>query len=268
MANLPIVTIRASSLPGLFDCAHRWEGEHLLGMKKASNGKAVLGTAIHASTAKFDQSTLDNSGLTIEECKAAAVDAIYRPNEDVAWEEYTPQDAEKIALALTEEYCTTVAPTMDYVAVEVKCSKLILTDIGIALSGTTDRLYANKDAEIGILDLKSGKQAVSADGTVKTQGHAAQTGVYELMAQEASGIEINAPSVILGLNTGKTAVAQRIGTGTIVGGRELLIGDDESPGLLQMASKIIHSGVFTPNTKSMMCHKSYCARFENCKYRR
>ncbi len=121
---------------------------------------------------------------------------------------------------------------------------------------------------MGIVDLKTGKAAVGADGLVKTAGHAFQMGVYELLAQQASGISITAPAQIIGLNTAKTAASQRIGMGNISGAREVLLGDGESPGILEHASKIIHSGSFWGNPKSMMCHERYCAAYPSCKFRK
>ena len=93
-------------------------------------------------------------------------------------------------------------------------------------------------------------------------------GVYELLAERASGIAITEPAQIIGLNTGKTAVAQRVGSGVIAGARDVLIGDGDSPGVLEIASKIIHSGVFPGNPRSMMCGERYCPRFKTCKFRR
>jgi hypothetical protein len=45
-----------------------------------------------------------------------------------------------VAVALHKLYCTKIAPTQDYAAVEVLCERLEITDIGIVLQGTTDRV--------------------------------------------------------------------------------------------------------------------------------
>ena len=74
-----VVSIRASSLPEAFDCPARFEAKHLLGMRSPRSGKALLGTAIHASTAVYDRSRLEQSGITVDEAAAAAVDAIHHP---------------------------------------------------------------------------------------------------------------------------------------------------------------------------------------------
>jgi hypothetical protein len=82
-----VISIRASSIGDLFDCAARWEAKNLRGLRMPTSGKAVLGTAIHKSTGLYDQSNLDGAGLKIEECEGAAADAIHKPDEDVQWDD-------------------------------------------------------------------------------------------------------------------------------------------------------------------------------------
>lgn len=262
-----IITIRASSLGRLFDCPAAWAATHIEGKRVPSNGKAMLGKAVHASTAVFDQSAIYGKGITIDEAAAAAVDTIHRPDEDVQWEDDSPQDAEKIAIALHVKYCQQIAPMQQYRAVEIQCEKLEITDLGIALTGTTDRVRETADG-LAICDLKTGKAAVGSDGTVKTAGHAYQMGVYELLAEHASGVPITGAAQIIGMNTAKTPASQRVGTGEISGARSVLLGDGESPGILEHAARIIHSGNFWGNPKSMMCHERYCAAFPTCKFRK
>lgn len=262
-----IITIRASSLGRLFDCPAAWAATHIDGKRVPSNGKAMLGKAVHASTAVFDQSSIDGKGITIDEAAAAAVDTLHRPDEDVQWEDDSPQDAEKIAIALHVKYCQQIAPMQQYRAVEIQCEKLEITDLGIALTGTTDRVRETAEG-LAICDLKTGKAAVGSDGTVKTAGHAYQMGVYELLAEHASGVPITGAAQIIGMNTAKTPASQRVGTGEISGARSVLLGDGESPGILEHAARIIHSGNFWGNPKSMMCHERYCAAFPTCKFRK
>ena len=151
-----IINIRASSLSELFDCPARWNAKHILGMRLPTTSNALLGTALHASTALYDQSVLDNADITIEEAKAAAVDSIHNPTEEVEWGEDRPTDIEKVALALHDRYCYEIAPKQNYIAVELQTENIIIEDLGISLSGTTDRLYQDEDGNIGISDLKSG----------------------------------------------------------------------------------------------------------------
>jgi RecB family exonuclease len=262
------ITIRASSLGRLFDCPAAWAATHIDGRRLPSNGKAMLGKAVHASTAVYDQSTIDRSGVTIDEAAAAAVDTIRKPDEDVDWAGDSPRDAEIIAVSLHAKYCQQIAPRQNYRAVEVRCDRLEIADLGIALTGTTDRVRDTVDRGMSICDIKTGKAAVGADGSVKTAGHAYQMGVYELLAEHASGMKITAPAQIIGLNTAKTPASQRVGTGEISGAREMLLGDGETPGILEYAAKIIHSGLFFPNPRSMFCHAHLCAIWHQCQGRR
>lgn len=261
-----IFNIRASSLSELFDCPARWEAKNLLKMRKPTAGAAQLGTAVHAGTALFDQAIIDGNQITIDDAAGAVVDAIYQPEFDVAWdEELQPKTAEKIALALHAKYCTEISPKQKYVGVEVTCDRLEITDLGIALTGTTDRIRQLPDGRYGISDLKTGARAVGSDGRASTSGHAAQLGVYELLGEQAIGEIISAPAQIIGLQTAKTT--QKVGTGEIENAKAALIGDEESPGLLEHAANVIHGGMFYGNPKSMLCSAKYCPRHATCKFK-
>lgn len=264
-----VVTVRASALSDFFDCPARAEAKHLLGKRCPSNGKALLGQAIHRSTAKYDDSVLKGEGLTIDETAGAAVDTVIKPDEEVHFDEdENPREIANIAVSLHKRYCTEIAPTQTYAAVEVTCERLEITDIGLALTGTTDRIRKVSDGH-GIADLKSGKTAVRADGHVETKGHTYQIGVYELLAEKASGIPITEPGQIVGLQTGKTDRGQRVGTSQpIFGARDVLIGDPGQPGVLEILAHMIHSGVFPGNPRSMLCHERYCPIYNTCKFRR
>ena len=263
------VTIRASGLYEWFDCAARAEARQLLKMRTPSSGKALLGTAIHKSTAAYDQAVLAGTGITIDEAAGAAVDAIHHPQQDVVLDDdEKPNELEATALGLHKLYCETIAPTQDYAAVEVECDRLEITDLGLTLTGTTDRVR-KVDQGHGVADLKSGGNAVRADGHVETKGAAYQLAVYELLAEKASGIPITAPARVIGLQTGKTPRGQRVAVSEpIVDARSVLIGDEESPGVLEAVAAMIHAGTFVGNPRSMMCHDKYCPIFNRCKFRK
>lgn len=263
------VTIRASALSDFFDCAARAEAKHLLGKRTPSGGGALLGKALHKSTAVFDESTINGAGITIAEAAGAAVDAIHKPDEDVVLgEDESAKELEGIALALHGRYCKEIAPTQDYAAVEVLCERLEITDIGLALTGTTDRIYRT-DGGFGISDLKSGKSAVKADGSVETKGHRYQIGVYELLAERASDLPITEPGRVVGMQVAKTERGQRVAVSSpIEGARDVLIGEADSPGVLEMVARMIHSGSFPGNPRSMLCGEKFCPIFSTCKFRR
>lgn len=262
-----MISIRASALSELFDCAARWEAKHISGMRMPSSGNAVLGRAVHAGTALYDSCVLEGAPISPDDAAGAVVEIIHHPDEDVDWGDDRPQEAESIALALHGMYCRQIAPVQDYVAVEATCECLEITDLGIALTGTTDRVTRTATG-YGIADIKTGKSVVAADGSVKTQGHAAQIAVYELLAEHSTGVPMDAPAQIIGLQAAKTAGGRRAAIGTIAGGRDLLLGSEEAPGLLEHASAILKSGLFPGNPRSMMCNKKYCPAFERCRWRR
>lgn len=258
------VNIRASSLGELFDCPARWEAKNLLNMRGVGNGKAQLGTAIHAGTAAFDQAILDGKPISIEESCEPLSQAIWQPEYEVDWGEDSQNDSERIGIKLLDKYCREVAPKQKYAAVEVACENLEITDLGITLTGTADRIRIVDD-EYGLSDLKSGGRAVGSDGVAVTAGHGAQLAVYELLAEHTFGKAMTLPAQIVGLQTAKTTA--RVGLGEIPNVRAMLIGTEDSPGLLEHASKLIHSGAFYGNSKSMLCSAKFCPRFAVCKYR-
>lgn len=261
-----MITIRASSLPELLDCPARWEAKQIRGLRMPKSAAAQLGTAIHASTGLYDHSRLHDQGITVDEAAAAAVDALYHPSEEVNWEQESPNDCEKIALALHGKYCHEIAPKQEYIGVEVSCRRLEITDLDIALEGTTDRVR-NSDQGAAVSDLKTGKTAVKADGTVDTAKHAMQLGIYELLAEHALGIPISGPAEVIGLQTGKTEKSQRIGVATVSTARDVLIGWDDQPGILHYAARLIKLGMFYGNPRSSMCSERYCPVFRTCVFR-
>ncbi len=268
MTRQPI-RIRASSFGSLFDCPARWTAIHLEGRRTPSSPAAAIGTAIHAGTAVFDTERVAGQAPSVNAAKDAALESIMRPTADIAWDGDTPASAADVAASLVGRYCELEAPKHEYAAVEATIESLVITDLGIELTGTTDRIERHPDGGLGIADIKSGKTAVRADGRVDTKGHGAQMGVYELVAGAAIGEPMTAPARIIGLQTNKTPEKQRIGTGEIVGAREVLIGDDTSPGLLLLASRIVHGDIPAwGNPKSMMCAPKYCPNFNTCFFRR
>lgn len=263
-----LVKIRASSLPELFDCPARWEAKYIRKLRLPTSGSAQLGTAVHAGTALFDMSRIKAAGLSVDDCAGEVVDAIWKPESDIDWGEMSQREAEPIALALYRRYCTQISPCFQFADVEAECHALDITDLGIRLTGTTDRIYQDETGKYGIADIKTGKAAVGADGTVKTSGHAAQIAVYELLAEQATGKPIDAPAAIIGLQVAKTEAGRRAAVGRITGAKELLIGSDEQTGLLEIATGFLKSGIFFGNPRSSLCNKKYCPAYQICRFRR
>lgn len=261
---MKMIKVRASSLGELFDCPARWEAKVLLNMRGKNNGKAQLGTAIHAGTAAYDQSVLDGKPISFADACEPLSEAIWRPEYEVDWGEDDPNQAEQIGIKLMGKYFREIAPNQQYAAVEVTCENLEITDLGITLTGTADRIRL-VDGEYGLSDLKSGARAVGSDGNAVTSGHGAQLGVYELLAEHTFGKAMTLPAQIIGLQTAKST--PRVGLGEIPNVRAALIGTEDDPGLLHHASRLIHSGSFYGNPKSMLCSPKFCPRYAKCKFR-
>ena len=268
------VKVRASSWAGLFDCPSRWEGVHLLGMKSVSGLRATLGTAVHASTAIFDQGRMNGDGITATEAAAAFIDRLHHPEGEVDYrgEDLTIQQAERIGLTLHSMYCNDISPRYDFVAVEMDTEPLVI-DCGdgleIEVTGTMDRARVVRgEYGVGIGDIKTGKMAVTKDHkgrpVAKTAGHAAQIGTYELLYENTTGESITAPAEIIALSTG---ARQEVAVGQIEDARDVLLGTEETPGLIQYAAQMFKSGLFHPNNKSQLCSAKYCPRHSRCAFR-
>lgn len=260
------VTVRASSWGDLFDCAYRWEGVYLLGMRKAASGAAHLGTALHASTAVYDAGRIDKRNVTVDDAAGVFVDTLQHPERDVDWSDVTKKDAQRIGLQLHTRYCNDWSPHYTFKAVEMQLKPLDV-DTGkmiLRLTGTMDRARVRvESSRIGITDLKSGKRAVDDEGRAVTKGHAPQIGVYEILYEHTTGEKITAPGAIIGLKTSSQPV---IGHGEIVDARTRLIGDLRNPGLMDMAVNMFTSGMFPPNPRSQLCSERYCARWKTCTF--
>ncbi|WP_175920352.1 RecB family exonuclease [Burkholderia pyrrocinia] len=266
--NPSVYTVRASSWGALFDCAYRWEGIHLLKMRNVVGLRAALGTAIHAGTAVFDQARLDGSGLTVDDAAGAFIDKLRDPEYefDPERDDLSMSDAERIGLSLTTKYCLEVAPRYNFIAVEMETKPLEIDcggDVIVRLTGTMDRARVRRSsAGVGIADLKSGSSAVQK-GAAVTKGHGPQIGTYELLYEHTTGEEIGDTAEIIGL---KTKGTPEVATAPIANSKRVMVGTEETPGLIQFAADMFRSGRFYPNPKSLLCDKKYCPRHGTCQF--
>lgn len=267
----PLGVIRASSWPSLFDCAFRWYWQNIVGLRSPSSGAAALGTAIHHGTAVFDAARIAGKPVSVDEAVEASREKVFDPGQDVAWDDaLTEREADGYAVRLTARYCQDIAPTREYAAVELGCEALdVSTEHGVVrLTGTTDRVRLLADGRMGISDIKSGARATEkdADGNRRaaTKGHQLQLGIYTLMAEQALQARLDAPAEIIGLQVSKDTP---VGTGEIADVKTPLLGTDEHPGLIEIAARMLKSGVFPPNPKSMLCSRKFCPAHEGrCPY--
>lgn len=252
------MNIRASSFPLLFDCARQWYYRYVIGLKSPASIEAHTGTSIHAATAMFDRARHSGETVSLDDSADAFRDAFAHPEEDVerSDEEAHFRDA---GAKVTRTYCAEIGSRRIYTEVEVTCDNLELeTQSGpVTLSGTSDRVYQSSTGEFRIVDLKSGKRAVSADGSAVTKGHSVQTGIYSLLAEHALGIPMDKSAEIVGLSTANG----RIGSGILPDVRSNL------PSLIEMAASILKAGIFPPNPRSNLCSRKYCPGWSLCKYK-
>jgi len=283
------VTIRASSWGALFDCAYKWEAEHLLGMRRPSSLRASLGTAIHAGTAAFDQARLDGKRIRPDDAAEVFVDALQNPDGEVDYKSdrtINLGEAETIGLALTVKYCVEVAPKFDFKSVEMKLDPLEIDvgdDLIIRLTGTMDRarvaryhvqpipgtnhelLIPNSGGllvpEGGVIipDVKTGSRIIE-NGEVSLKGKGAQLGAYQLM-YEHTAKEPTYGGQIIGLQTTKQAMT---GVSRILDGKRPLLGEGTTKGLIEQAAIMLKSGFFPANPQSQLCSKKFCARWDTC----
>jgi hypothetical protein len=267
--NEPSIRVRASSWAGLFDCAYRWEGIHILKMRNTVGLRAALGTAIHAGSAIFDQARISGDTVTIGDAAGVLVDKLRDPeNEyDRNKDTLTIKEAESTGISLLTKYCSEVSPKYNFLAVEMETKPLDIdcgSGVVVRLTGTMDRARIKKtNLGVGIADLKSGSNAVK-DGVAVTKGHSAQVGTYELLFEHTTGEQITSEAEIIGLKTkGKAEIA----TGTISNAKRIMVGDQDNPGLIEFAADMFRSGRFYPNPKSILCSEKYCPRYKKCTFK-
>jgi len=263
-----IVKVRASSWASLFDCAHRWEGEHLLGIRKPAGMRALLGTAVHAGTAAYDRGRMYGSGVTADEAAGVVVDTLHDPQFEVdrSQDDLSLRETERIALTAHSLYCAEVSPQFQFVGVENTLDPLDIdcgNGVTIRLTGTMDRARAAQtEAGPVIADVKTGTRVIE-QGRASTRGRAAQTGTYQLMYEHTERVS-TAGSQILALSTTSTPAAA---VSPVFDARRVMVGAEGQPGLIEHAAAMFKSGLFPPNPSSPLCSPKYCPRWETCLFR-
>ena len=261
-------TVRASSWGRLFDCAHSWEAQHLLGMFRPAGMPALLGTSIHAGSAAFDTAKLEGHLIKPADAVEVMVDALRHPDQeyDLTGSDMTLDKAAKVGAIALVNYCVEISPRYTFLAVERKLTPMDITigDVTIRLTGSMDRARTIASGSgKGICDVKTGRRAV-VDGQAVTKKHKAQLGTYELLEEHETGEACSLPAEIIALPTSgdyKPAV------GTVTGARAAMVGEPGSPGLLHYAAEMFRSGLFPPNPQSSLCSPKFCARWDSCKFR-
>jgi len=259
------ITIRASAWGGLFDCAHRFEWTTLMKRSKPAGLRALLGTAIHASTAVFDKARLEGAPVTADEAADAFIETLVRPDFDVDFsqDDLSLREAHRIGLTLHSLYCAEIAPGFDFIDVETALDPLVIdcgAGVTVTLTGTMDRARAaSTDTGIVIPDVKTGSRVIEK-GLANTRGRSAQLGAYQLMFENTKQVPTEGAQIIaLATTSAPTAAVSQI-----FDARRVMVGTDDQPGLIQYAADQFRTGHFPPNPQSVLCSKRYCARWDNC----
>lgn len=263
-----VITARASSWSKLFDCAYSWEGEHILGMRKPAGLRAHLGTSIHASTAAFDAGRLP--GATPVDVMDAAdifVSSLHQPDREVDFkqDDLSLRDAERIGLSLHAAYCTEISPRYAFISVEQKLTPLEIDCGGgqvVRLTGSMDRARVAQHPDgVVIPDVKTGTRVI-VDGVAQTKGRSAQVGTYQLMYEHTEGVPTVGGQILALATKGRAEVA----VSPIWDAKRVMVGDDDRPGLIQIAAGMFRSGLFPPNPSSHLCSERFCARWSTCHF--
>ena len=273
--------VRASSIAEFFDCPQRWAAKYLMGERTPASAAALIGTAVHRSTAEYDASRLEDPArwLSVDDTADVIVETLKDPGEDVEWGGMPLAKAVSIGVGCHVRYCSDVAPTQFYSDVELPLSHQdieIWQDSGdlvvITLTGTLDRIredaieyYADDgtpqiDVKYGISDVKTGARAISQSAS----RHKAQLAVYEVLAEHSKELKITLPGQIIALQTSSNFAAE---LKEVERPRDALVGTKEQKGLLQHMAQMLVSGDFYGNASSFLCSERYCPAHSWCLFR-
>jgi hypothetical protein len=283
-ANNPFmeVSLRSSGIWEWLDCPQRAFNRQIEGMKLPSTAPAIIGTAVHASTAEFDRSRLDENEarwLSCDDTAEIVEEVLSNPTEEVNWGGVTKERAKAIGIGCHSRYCFDVAPLQFYTHVEAELTEMpIDIELGdgriirINLTGTLDRVreiateYELPDGTpqfkvaYGISDVKTGGRALS-----QSPGrHKAQLGVYELLAEHSLDLKITLPGQILALQTSANYDAAIKEVPNCTGA---LVGNEHQKGVLHHIAAMLATGDFFGNASSFMCSEKYCPAWDWCLFR-
>lgn len=275
------IFLRPSGLSSFFDCQSRWAATNLDKLKTITGSKAHIGTSIHRATEQADVVRYQDNEITkevIELVEHTAVESFNNPQEDILWEEKDQIEGEKIVRGLSKKYAKDVAPNLIVAAHELLITgdeAVEFTDLCITIGGTIDLVLQNK-AGLFVADKKTGKNAVSSDGTVEVMKHKLQLGAYEILADtflRKQGFDgIGSDSLIIGMQTNKTEDKQRIGLGYTKGSQAQVV---KALKFIRLAvdnavankkDEELFSDNFSENPSSYMCSEKYCPRFNQCSF--
>ncbi len=272
-----IFKVRSSSFGSFFDCPLRWAEVNLYGNSLPSTAPACIGSAVHESTAVYDQHEADGDPISVLDSAEVAVNYIRNPQEEVIWGDVRQDKAVERAVGVHLRYCNEIAPKMTYEVIERTLEPLqveVNDDVTIELTGTLDRVYtkmvpvleplANAHSipvkRYGVSDVKTGMRAMS----MNSGKHKAQVGIYSMLAENTLGLPMTLPETLIALQTSTNYEA---GLLVVDNARDALLGTDDSIGLLQCMGTMLKEGLFYGNPQSWLCSEKFCPKFNNCNFK-
>jgi hypothetical protein len=261
-----VIDIRSSSVGLFMDCSEMWAAIYIEKRPSPGSVPAWMGTSIHAGSARYDLARLQGNKPQLEEAVQTALHTFDHPVEDLRWtdKDYTRAKARAITILATEKYCNELSPRFEFGGVELRPEPLEIVVDGLVmrLTGQMDRTRLIKDGKgQGISDLKTGKRIIT-NSEANTNGHKFQIGVYELLLEQHTQKPVTMPGVIAAVSTTERPQAA---IGYVHGAKDLLLGTDGRPGVLERMAGIIKRGDFLPNPRSMLCSERYCPIHHKCK---
>lgn len=250
------VTVRASSVAELVDCPLRWATKYLDGRTMPQTPPAVIGTAVHASSASFDRGE-GNAHQTAE----IAADLVLHPEGETRWLDISKYKAVENAINAHLSYCRDVAPRFEFTHIEEKLDPLSVSiddKVIIEFTGTLDRTRKYMDDVSIVCDVKSGQRVLSQN----MSKHKAQLGVYIMLASKKLGkIYIKTADILQIQTNGKAGV--HVSSDPY----KVLVGEPGHNGIIHYMANMFYNGDYIGNPSSMMCSEKYCPRYNDCFFR-
>lgn len=227
-----------------------------------SSPAALIGTAVHAGAAAYDEARRSGAPIPMDEAALIARDAVEHPEQEVDWrnDEYTKTEALMVAGWTTGLYVTRVADTMTYVSVEEQLPDVTIRvgEVDITLTGHVDRIRIDDTGAVGVSDLKTGRR-------IHPAVHRPQLAVYRTMATVARpelAITGNDEIIAMDINNGTVERVALPGDSMA-----MLVGSEGRPGLLHHVASMMKNETFYGNPRSQLCSAKFCPRYKACPFK-
>lgn len=253
------ITIRGSSWPELFDCPARWVAKHREGRSSWTSPESLIGTAVHAGSAVFDKARAQGAAIHPEDAVDVVEEAVRAGSAEVPWSagagEWTPRAVSRDAVDTYLRYSFAALELPPWEDVEFRLAPLRFEfpEVGVAITitGTGDRRRRTATG-YRVADLKTGRG-------FRAGANVSQVGAYAVATSAETGKPADG-ELLHATMKGVTAYA-------IPFAAAAMLGDDETPGLIETAARMLGSGAMYGNPRSMLCSGKFCPVYQSCRYR-